>query len=169
MRPGSAMQIKGGGDRERRAFNPDRDLVWALGRLVKRLGSRLAESVHTNGEIDAGKLGELLAQNHIYAPIYCGESDKLVTEFAAFIKEVNDYFQALHGDMTAELTPCAAIFDSTKYGPARSLFSLLLVQEIFAEHPFWWAQVKPNSTTDPQPDVKTIDVAVRELLGKLAE
>jgi len=167
MRP--AMQVKVGGDRERRAFNPDRDLVWSMGRHVKRLGAKLSKLIHNeDGTINPDEYVKVLQRHGIYA--MATHKDELVGRFVEFITAVNDYFQALHGDMEKnEISkPLPVMYSGDQYGAARALFSVLLMQEIFAEHPFWWAQVKPQSLVDPQPDVKTIDAAVRELLGQLA-
>lgn len=162
-----AMQVRGGGD-DRRAFNPDRDLVWAMGRLVKRLGTKMAERLHDeNGEIMSDEYMKMLQDFGIYAP--WEHKQKYARYFKEFVHALNDYFQRLHGDMEApenELTkPLDEMFNGYQYAAPRALFSIMLAQEIFAEHPFWWAQVQPQSDAGPRPRIKEINEAVRAILG----
>ncbi len=164
----SAMQIKTTGDRKRRSFNPDRDLVWAMGRMVKRLGLKLGKLLHNkSGDIKPGAYMDLLRENGIYAPD--GFAEQHTRYFKEFITAVNAYFQRLHGNMEEEKNkitePLPELYEGRQYAAARSLFSVMLVREIFSEHPYWWAQVQPQSDTDPQPRIKEINDAVRTILG----
>ena len=82
------IQIKAGGERERRAFNPDRDLVWGLGRLVKRLGFKLAEQLcSADGVIDAEAYDKALRDRGIHS---LANKQEQAEAFAEFIRTVND-------------------------------------------------------------------------------
>lgn len=165
-RPG-VIQMKGTGE-DRRAFNPDRDLVWAMGRLVKRLGMRMAERLHDeNGEIKPDEYMQMLREFGIYAPPE--HKENYARYLKEFVQAVSDYFQKLHGDMSQpknEISkPMEAMFTGQQFAAARALFSIMLAQEIFAEHPYWWEQIQPQSDTDARPRIKEINEAVRAILG----
>lgn len=172
MGTGPTLQIKEGrggfSPTQKRAFNPQRDMVWGMGRLVKRLGKRLAERLHNeNGEIDEQAYMLLLREHAIYAPK--GLEQANVKNFVDFVKVINEYFQKLHADMDGAPIdkPPAVMYKGDQFAAARALFSVLFMQELFAEHPFWWQQVKPSSKTDPRPDVQEIDEAARTILGSI--
>lgn len=166
---GPTMQVKAGDSRGQRAFNPQRDLVWGIGRLVKRVGERLSEALHDDvGDIDEMKYEKLLKEHNIKMPL--GGISYAVHDFKQFIRGVNDYFQKLHGDLEEDLEkPFEGLYDASQFVEARLVFCLFLMQEIFAEHPFWWQQVKPNSPLDPQPDVSLIDEAAKKLVKELTD
>ena len=161
MSPGShGLQIRGG---DRRAFNPDRDMVWALPRLFRRALETLGE------DIDINKFRAMVEARGID----CDEFDNtaLYDALSQVIKDVSAYFNALRSDPRL-LDKAQPFFDDVfrKYAPnqqIRLFLSDILVSRIFAELPTWFATIAPRSPNDPIPSVDEVEAAADELLSRL--
>ena len=154
-----AMQIKGG---DQRAFNPDRDMVWALPRLFKR-------ALGTLGKLDGAKFRAALEARGIS----CHGIDDvdLYEALLRVIKNIAAYFNALRNDPRL-LDKAQPFFDDVfkKTEPDQQIRLFLfdvLVFQIFAELPTWFAMIAPKSANDPLPSVDEVEKAADGLMEKL--
>ena len=160
MAPG-ALQVKGG---DPRAFNPDRDMVWALPRLFKHaldtLGKDIAieDFVAKMEDRGADLLGYDLAVIH--------------ESLSRVIKSIAGYFNALRDDPLLR-DKAQPFFEEvfTKKEPDKQIRLYLadvLMAQIFAELPTWFAMINPRSPNDPLPSVGEVEDAADELLASLS-
>ena len=153
-----AIQTAQSMDAIRRRFNPERDMVWALPRLIKRALSRMTfEPDKLRADLQAcSTAGEVFV-----------DDDTLTEQFKQAIGEFAGYIK-LSNDKTAieqAKTSFARLFDDNR--EFATLLSVAVMKEIFLELPVWFEQVKPQSELDPQPDVEEIDAAVERLLASI--
>lgn len=157
-----AMQVRTNDKAGLRAFNPDRDLVWALPRLLRRALEQLGE------EWTAERLVTLLEEHG--CPMPC---DGLVTD--GTMKATDDVIRGLaHMFTTMRDFPESAEAHANEYKRLKELCPLfhmllasLLMDVIFAELPTWFDQVRPTSKLDPMPDVDVVMQAADAFLDRI--
>lgn len=156
-----AMQIKGG---DQRAFNADRDMVWALPRIFRA-------ALESMGKMKKGDLIKYFKDRHIDLPGYTEET--LFDGLQYTIHHVADYFNKLRENprMLGEAQP---IFDRIfseggRYALMRMLIADKLMARIFAELPTWFAMIAPKSANDPLPTVEEVEEAANGLLESFTE
>jgi len=152
-----AMQIKGG---DSRAFNPDRDMVWAMPRLFRA-------ALESMGKMQKGDLIEFFKKNHIELPGYTEET--LFDGLQYTISHVAKYFNELHKNprLGKDAKPFLdRIFsEGGRYMLMRMLIAEKLMARIFAELPTWFAMIAPKSLNDPLPSVEEVEEAANGLLA----
>ena len=143
-------------DAQRRRFNPERDLVWMLPRLIKR-------ALTTFGTLSEAALQQLLHQAHI-------GDDTCLDDFSLFISNLTGFLAAaIHPeDHTPEQVRCSL---QAVYGQDTARIRLLvfdrIIKVLMAEYPIWCDQVRPESELDPRPSIEDVEKAGDELLGRL--
>jgi hypothetical protein len=154
------MQIRGG---DQRAFNPDRDMVWALPRLFKRALDTMGENIAID---DLRKMIEARG-------VDLGELDDpgLVDALAQVIKDIAKYFNVLSADPLLHEKAQPFFGDvfrkEAPYQQIRLFLADILMSQIFAELPTWYAMINPRSPNDPLPSVGEAEDAADVLIAGL--
>ena len=167
-----ALQAKLPGDSDRRVCNPERDMVWALPRLIgKALGD--IGTASTRKEF-AWQLRALLLKHGImvdgklaFFGVHTGDAD-LMDVFDEFIKKFGAVWHYLRDDPKGEgLARLQELFKEPRFAPFRLLISLLVMKRMMAEVSYWICQVEASSKEPPRPEIERITEAVDELLKQL--
>lgn len=160
MAPG-ALQIKGG---DPRAFNPDRDMVWALPRLFKRALDTLGEDISIDD----------FRQMVVARGLDVDELDDagLVDALSTVIKDIAKYFNVLRADPLLQEKAQPFFNDVFKkdwpYQQLRLYLADVLMSQIFAELPTWFAMINPRSPNDPLPSVGDVEDAADAIIARLS-
>lgn len=139
-----------------RRFNPERDLVWALPRLIKR-------GLMTLGTLTVPKLRQLLAESSLV-------DDADFDDLKEFISRLTDFIAAAaRSEEESDEYVRAKLSDLYELNPAiRLLVFDRVMKVIMAEFPVWCEQVRPESKKDPRPPVEEIEKARDTLLEQLS-
>lgn len=146
-----------------RAFNPDRDMIWALPRLMSRVFHMLGT------EWSMTRLTEMLEErgamllNRYRGVTFDASTEDIVTSFAKMFNLMQQFpekTEAHAGEYKRlkELDPAFVM-----------LLGSLLMDAIFAELPTWFDQVRPQSKLAPVPAVEEVERAAREFLDRVCE
>jgi hypothetical protein len=137
-----------------RAFNPDRDMIWAMPRLMRRV-------FHSMGELSEQSLKDMLTARSIASDGTSPEEVGLVAKDIARMFNLMQQFPeqtAKHAEEFERLKEHAT--------DAMTLIASMLMDAIFAELPTWFDQVRPKSKFAPIPDVEEIERAANEFLSR---
>jgi len=153
-----------------RAFNPDRDMVWGLPRIMTRavlegFGIEDPKKEMTDFEL----LQHVKKQFTTYLIPQTMDDDVLLVVFKEFVSKVQNFF-GMAGKNSAELLAGDAfeeIYTETRFKPFVLLLSVLTLRRIFAELPYWFEQVQPRSPKDPRPSTEQVEEAADALLKRL--
>ena len=167
-----ALQVKLPGDSDRRVCNPERDMVWALPRLIgKALGDigtaptreefaeQLRAMLRKHGIMVDGKLA--------FFGAHTVDADLLDT-FEEFVIQFGAVWHYLRDDPKGEgLTRLQELFKEPRFTPFRLLISLLVMKRLMAEVSYWICQVEASSKEPPRPEIERVTKAADELLKQL--
>jgi len=150
-----AMQVRSDDPLHRR-FNPERDLVWALPRIIKR-------GLMTFGTLTEPKLTELLLESELTPGVD-------LDDFKEFISQLTDFMAAAaRSEEESDEYVRAKLADLYALDPViRLLVFDRVMKVIMAEFPVWCEQVRPESKKDPRPPVEEIEKARDILLERLS-
>lgn len=172
----SAMQVKPQG--EYRAFNPDRDLVFCLPRLISRALHDLGKEVDI-GAIQAALLNRGLGGQHLMSLAHernTTNTDALVAVWNEVTKEMAQYFSsAVDSPGTAEseapdkLRSIFAVDRGPVRNAVRQFICDMIVRRMMAEFPYWVEQVQPWSEKAARPYTYDINEAVDAFLGPMSD
>ena len=141
-----------------RRFNPERDLVWALPRIIKR-------GLMTFGMLTEPKLRQLLVENGFDITITGTD----LKDFEEFIGLLTDFFAAAVDPALSDKAVRDKLVVLYELPPAiRMLAFDRVMKVIMAEFPVWCEQVRPESKKDPRPPVEEIEKARDTLLERLS-
>jgi len=156
------MTLQTVGHPDRRAYNPDRDMLWALHRFFRRACEQLGDGSNE-------KLAELMKLHGIAVPP-CDLRENL----KVFVKEVvavaaDPVLQETRdpGALGEELLTKLFRADSDGHTGIRTLFCVMFFKGIICELPLWAAHTRPKHPNDPMPNHEEIEDAARKLLAKL--
>lgn len=147
-----------------RAFNPDRDMIWAMPRLMRRVFEALGEEWSRE---TLAKMLEwydvVMINDHIPPDEFDAVTEDVVTGIAKMFK-LMQRFPHKAEEHAAEYARLKEV------GPEMMLlFGGLLMDIIFSELPTWFDQVRPKSKLSPAPDVEEIEQAANEFLGRIGK
>ena len=170
----SALQIPGVPDTpdKRRAFNPARDMVWGLPRIMTRAmleGFGIEDP--ERGLTDSEMVEHVKKQFTEHLIPQMMDDDVLLVVFTEFIEKIQDFF-GLAGKNSADLIAGDAfkeIYTETRFKPFILLLSKLTMRRIFAELPYWFEQVEPLSSKAPRPSTEEVEAAANALLQQLSK
>lgn len=156
------MALQTVGHPDRRAYNPDRDMLWALHRFFRWAFVQLGDGSNE-------KLAELMKAHGINVP-HCDLAENL----KEFIKEVvavtaDPILQETKdpGALGEELLMKLFRADNDGHTSIRTLFCVMFFKGVVCELPLWAAHTRPKHPNDPMPGNKEIETAAREFLGRL--
>jgi hypothetical protein len=168
-RPGAGLQVRMPQAGEFRAFNPDRDLIWCLPRLVTGALKLMSEA-----EDEAGKLTEAQLASKLKASGFDVDDSKAGKDLEECIKLLAAFFNAVRNPdekdvekVGQELLGVLYNRDAGAVAAFRMIIADLLMKRILAEIPFWLEQVRPRSRRDPTPGLDEIEEAMEHVLSKL--
>lgn len=168
------LQTKVPGDRDFRICNPERDLIWALPRMVSRAIRTIGTGLSREGY--AARLKRLLRSYDI--PFGCQNpdgtwsndagTDELLSDFKEFATTFAALWHHLRDDpRELGVVKLREFYDERRFRPFVALVSRLLVKQMVAEVSYWICQVEASSKEPPRPDIERIDEATREILDQL--
>lgn len=155
-----------------RAFNPDRDMVWGLPRIMTRAVLEGFGIENPKEEMTDSELIEHVKKQfteHLIPQVM--DDDVLLVVFKEFVGKIQDFF-GLAGKNSAELIAGDAfeeLYTETRFKPFVLLLSKLTMRRIFAELPYWFEQVQPRSPKDPRPSTEEVEAAADALLKRLCK
>jgi len=154
------MALQMVGPKDRRAYNPDRDILWSLPRLFKR-------GLRELGETNNDKVREVMKAYGITPPE--GDLQLVFEQVVADITSaiVDALSAALPGDASCDLWKQVYDNRDPAYVAVRALFSVLFVKGVICELPIWSASVKPRTPTDPIPDIEEVEAAASEFFAAI--
>ncbi len=143
-------------DPKRRRFNPERDLVWMLPRIMKR-------GLMTFGILTEPKLKQILVESGL------GPDAADTEDFKVFIDRLSDFMgAAANPEENSDEAVRKILGQLYELPPAIRLLAFdRIMKVILAEYPVWCEQVRPESTKDPRPPVEEIEQARDALLEQL--
>ncbi len=138
-----------------RRFNPERDLVWMLPRIMKR-------GLMTFGVLTEPKLKQVLIEAGL-------DTDADIEDFKTFINRLTDFMAAAaNPEQNPEEQVREQLGKLYDLPPAiRLLVFERVMKVIMAEFPVWCEQVRPESKRDPRPPIEEIEQARDTLLDQL--
>lgn len=170
----SAMQIKPQG--EYRAFNPDRDLVYCLPRLISRALHDLGEEVDV-GAVQAALLNRGLGGQHLLSLAHergKNNAEALVDLWCEVTREMGQYFARMvaePGNAEKSAPELLRSIFAVDRGPVRNavrqLICDMIVRRMMAEFPFWVEQAQPWSEKAARPYEDDINEAVDKFIAVL--
>lgn len=143
-----------------RAFNPDRDMIWALPRLMRRV-------FHSMGELDDQKLFDMLDARLIGSEVYGYPHADAMGETAKEVARMFNLMQQFPEKVEEHAKEYKRMWKKHEF--CMPLIACLLMDAIFAELPTWFEQVRPQSKLAPVPDVEEVERAAREFLDRVRE
>jgi hypothetical protein len=166
----SGLQIGTPQTGDLRAFNPDRDMVWSLARIVTRAMLEGFEIENPAEELTDAELVEHVEQQFAKHRIpQTLDAKALLAVFKEFLVNIRDFF-GMAGEDDATLLASAAfekIYTDERFKPFVLLLSTLTMRYIFAELPYWFEQVRPRSVKHPRPPIGDVVAAADALLKRL--
>ncbi|KKN28028.1 hypothetical protein LCGC14_0858400 [marine sediment metagenome] len=167
-----ALQVKLPGDSDRRVCNPERDLIWALPRIIEKAIGDIG-TASTQKEF-AWQLRAMLLKHGLVVDgkiAFFGERTgdaNFMDGFEEFIKKFGAVWHYLRDDPKGEgLARLQELFKEPRFAPFRLLISLFVMRRLMAEVPYWICQVEASSKEPPRPEIERITEAVDELLSQL--
>lgn len=152
-----AIQTAQSMDVLRRRFNPDRDMVWALPRIIRRVLDRMAfEPEQLRADLQTCDASSAVFSDDI----------ELVDSLGQVITMLAQYFKLMGNKDAAE--HAVVLFNRIfiEHRAFATVLAVALVRELLLELPFWFEQIRPQSKLDPMPEVEEIDAAVERLLSR---
>jgi len=140
-----------------RAFNPDRDMIWAMPRLMRRV-------FHSMGELSDQKLIEMLEKRLIGVEVYGYPHADVMGEAAKEVARMFNLMQQFPEKAEEHAKEYERMWEEHEF--CMPLIACLLMDAIFAELPTWFDQVRPKSKLAPIPDVEEIERAANEFLAR---
>ena len=155
-----AMQMKGA---DPRLYNPDRDMIWAMPRLMKKALFMFGQS------ITVGEVRELLAQRGIELDCEDGVVyNKLwgvVQSFARYLNDLKDNpdIRRNPGEIHRQLFAVGP--DQKVFAAIRALVADFFLSTVYAELPIWFESIQPERANNPVPTVEEVEKAAADILG----
>lgn len=140
-----------------RAFNPDRDMIWALPRLMRRV-------FHNMGELDDQKFIAMLEERLIGTEVYGYPHADVMGETAKEVARIFNLMQQFPEKAKEHAAEYQRLWKDHEF--CMPLIACMLMDAIFAELPTWFDQVRPKSKLAPIPDVEEIERAANEFLTR---
>jgi hypothetical protein len=141
-----------------RAFNPDRDMIWALPRLMRQI-------FHQMGELSDDKLRQMLDARLIGSEVYGYPHANAMGETAKEVARMFNLMQQFPEKAEEHAKEYQRMWKDHEF--CMPLIACLLMDAIFAELPMWFDQVRPMSKLAPQPNVEEIEKAANEFLDRI--
>jgi len=129
------LQMRGA---DKRLYNPDRDLIWAMPRLIHNALHMLGQDITTDHI--RGMMIDRCIDCHV-------PDERLREELESFIKDLARFLNALREDPVVRREPEGWFRDLFEDGPragVRALISELLMCAMFSEMPIWFESVQPE-------------------------
>ena len=168
----SALQVGLPQTGDLRAFNPDRDMVWGLPRIMTRAILEGFGIENPREEMaDFELLEHVKKQLVVHLIPQTMDDDVLLTVFKEFVVKIQDFFGQA-GKNSAELIAGDAfkeLYTEERFKPFILLLSTLTMRRIFAELPYWFEQVEPRSPKAPRPSTEEVEAAADALLKQLCK
>lgn len=144
-----------------RLYNPDRDLLWAMPRLI-------STALHMLGEnITSEHIREMMAKRNIKVDLISDEL--LYAELKSFIEDMAKFLNDMKDVAAARARPeewLNRLFRDGDRAGIRAFIADLLVCAMFAEIPIWFSSVQPDKANSPLPDVEKVQDAVESILRR---
>jgi len=156
-----AMQARGA---DPRLYNPDRDMLWAMPRLMKKALMKFGE------DITVADVRALAAQRGI--TLDCSDEvvyNKLwavIQSFAMYLKDLKDKPDIRRAPAQIHDKLFTVQSDSIVYASIRSIVADFFLSVVYAELPVWFESVQPEQANNPVPNVEEVGKTVDELLAK---
>jgi hypothetical protein len=151
-----AMQVtKPEGPDNQRAFNPERDMIWAMPRLIRRAFELLGKDWTVE---HFTKMLEDRSTACAQPALTIDPSLEVIQGIAKMFNLMRD-FPHMVEEHAAEYKRLKEL-DPTFH----MLMGSLLMDAIFAELPLWFDQVRPTSKLSPMPNTEEIEAAADEFL-----
>jgi hypothetical protein len=152
-----AIQTAQSMDVLRRRFNPDRDMVWALPRIVRRVLDRMA--------FEPEQLRAELQTCDAASAVFSADTE-LVDSLSQVVTMLAQYFKLMGSKDATE--HAVELFNRIfiEHKAFATVIAVALVRELLLELPFWYEQIRPQSKLDPMPEIEEIDAAVERLLSR---
>jgi hypothetical protein len=155
-----AIQAKGA---DPRLYNPDRDMLWAMPRLMRRALLQFGEG------IDNADVRDFLRAHDMNSD-YRDETiqstlEAVITDLARFLVDLKDNVEVRHN--AKERFEAIFGYDTQPklYSALRALIGNFFISVIFAELPIWFDSVQPEKANNPAPTVEEVLKTVGDMLG----
>jgi hypothetical protein len=150
------LQMRGG---DKRLYNPDRDLVWAMPRLISTALKLMGEDITTD------HVRGLMIDRCIEVPV---PDERLREELESFIRDMARFLNELKDNPEVQQNPHGwfeALFAEGPRAGVRALVADFLMTTMFAELPIWFESLQPEKD-GCIPNVEEVQRAVESILGR---
>ena len=154
-----ALQTRGA---DKRLYNPDRDMIWAMPRIMMNALKRFGENITSQD------VREQMAKRCI--TVDCSDNElqatveQVVSDFARFLNDLKD-----KPDVRREPDiPYTDLFASNvpiPFHAVRVLLADYFMGVIYAELPIWFESVQPENESNPVPRTEEVVELVEKLVG----
>lgn len=141
-----------------RAFNPERDMIWALPRLMSRIFNEL-------GELSDNKLTALLEGRCIGLEVHRYPHANVMGETAKELARMFNLMQQFPEKSEEHAKEYKRLKEERPL--CMALTACLLMDVVFSELPTWFDQVRPTSKLSPTPNIEEVEQAAHEFLDRI--
>lgn len=156
------MALQTTGHPDRRKYNPDRDMLWALNRFFRRV-------FYSFGDGSDESVKNLMRANGVAVP-----AGEVLPAMKKFIHDLTSAIADPHLVETKdpkgkaeELWAKLFTPDDPAYVAIRALVSAMFLKGVVCEMPLWCAMVRPAHPSEPLPDLDDIEEAANDFLDKV--
>ena len=156
-----ALQTRGA---DPRLYNPDRDMIWAMPRLMRKALMRFGE------EITIQVVRDLLSKRGFTSQI---DDETLYSTLEQVLDDLAGYLNELKDSVEVRRSPTLwyqKLFSSDEpndaYSSIRSLVADFFMSVVYAELPIWFESVQPEQANNPVPTVEEVEQTVDKLLRR---
>lgn len=155
-----AMQMRGA---DPRLYNPDRDMIWAMPRLMKKALQRFGEDI-TVDEVRAFMRERGIETERSDEDIY-HTIEKVITDFAKYLNDLKDAPEVRRAPAERYNAIFAPEPPDVLYQSLRAVIGDFFISIVYAELPFWFDSVQPEKANNPAPTVEEVSHVVQSLLS----
>lgn len=155
-----AMQMRGA---DPRLYNPDRDMLWAMPRLMRKALLSFGQN------ITVAEVRDLLAQRGI--ALDCEDElvyDKLwdvIQSFARYLNDLKDKPDVRKSPEYIHRRLFTVHPDDVVFAAIRTLVADAFMSAVYAELPSWFESVQPEKANNPVPTVEEVEEAAAHILS----